>query len=533
MLKKAKQSWKDNFDKVLSSSESKEFAKVRKYYDDQYRQAIEGFLKTNKTTGFDNLFRVADIADIYSQIYVNIGVKFAKWYAKNFDKVVSKQTDVSGYTDIWAERFNNVSQQIAAERVTLVSGTAKATLIKVFKRLSSDPEFMVMNEREASRILRQKFGQYSKSQAERLVRTEATNAANFATLQSATDMFGQDNLQKEWMTALDGRERPAHRAADGQIVDFKGRFKVGGELLFNPGDPAGSAKNVVNCRCSTAPFPKPDAQAAGTIEGFGVPTPGTLSGTKPPKPPTGSVLRKPKPVREPVREVVDDLPDVKTIKEAKEVAKKIFKDSGININAITMSSTIEVKTLNKYLKQLNKLSKKYKISSIANTQRDVKLIFKSSSRTFGFVERQGLSSNRDYYLKRINLGDRTDGISNTTREVFIDKFQRRFKSVVDPKNQELGTLTHEFAHIMGASENKISADFFSELRIIQKNYRDELKKYGVSRNFKAYNEINLGTYGNTDIDEFFAEGFKEFELTEKPSKYAKIIGELTEKYFKL
>ncbi|BAQ92556.1 hypothetical protein [uncultured Mediterranean phage uvMED] len=307
MLKKAKQSWKDNFDKVLSSSESKEFAKVRKYYDDQYRQAIDEFLKMNKTTGFDNLFRVADIADIYSQIYVNIGVKFAKWYAKNFDKVVSKQTDVSGYTDIWAERFNNVSQQIAAERVTLVSGTAKATLVKVFKRLSSDPEFMVMNEREASRILRQKFGQYSKSQAERLVRTEATNAANFATLQSATDMFGQDNLQKEWMTALDGRERPAHRAADGQIVDFKGRFKVGGELLFNPGDPAGSAKNVVNCRCSTAPFPKPDAQAAGTIEGFGVRPPVSIPGTKPPKPPTGSVLRTPKPVREPVREVVEEV----------------------------------------------------------------------------------------------------------------------------------------------------------------------------------------------------------------------------------
>lgn len=533
LLKKAKDSWKNNFDKVLASSERKEFNNTKLYYQGEYLKAIDDFTKTNKTTGFDNLFRVADIADIYRQIYVNIGLKFAKWYSKNFDKVVSKQVDVSGYSDIWAERFNTVSQQIAAERVTLVQGTAKATLIKVFKQLSSDPEFMVMNEREAQRILRQKFGQYSKHQAERLVRTEATNAANVATLQSATDMYGQNNLQKEWMTSIDGRERSSHRTADGQIVDFKERFLVGGEQLFNPGDPVGSAKNVINCRCSTAPFPKPDAQAAGTIEGFGVRPPGIPSGTKPPKPPTGSVLRTPKPVRAPVKEVVDDLPDVKTVKEAKEVAKKIFKDSGININAITMSSTIEVETLNKYLKQLNKLSKKYKISSIANTQKDVKLIFKSSSRTFGFVERQGLSSNRDYYLKRINLGDRTDGISNTTREVFIDKFQRRFKSVVDPRNQDLGTLTHEFAHIMGASENKISADFFNELRIIQKNYRADLKKYGVSKNFKAYNEINLGTYGNTDLDEFFAEGFKEFELTEKPSKYARLIGELTEKYFKL
>ena len=256
LIKKAKESWKGNFDKLLASSERKEFARVRKYYESEYTEAIQDFLSTGKSTGFDNLFRVADLSDQYRQIYLNIGLKFAKWYSKNFDKVISKQTDVSDYEDIWAERFDRVSQQIAAERVVLVQGTAKATLVSIFKRLSSDPEFMAMNEREAGRILRQKFGQYSKSQAERLVRTEATNAANYATLESATDMFGQENLQKEWTTAIDGRERPAHRAADGQIVDFKERFTVGGELLFNPGDPAGSAKNVINCRCSVAPFPK-------------------------------------------------------------------------------------------------------------------------------------------------------------------------------------------------------------------------------------------------------------------------------------
>ena len=242
LLKKAKESWKGNFDKLLASSERKEFTKVRRYYESQYSEAINDYLKTRKINNSNSLFKADEFSDLYRQIYVNIGLKFAKWYAKNFDKVISKQTDVSGYDDIWAERFNTISQQIAAERVVLVQGTAKATLINVFKRLSSDPEFMVMNEREAGRILRQKFGQYSKSQAERLVRTEATNAANYATLESATDMFGQDNLQKEWMTSVDGRERPAHRGADGQIVDFKERFNVGGELLFNPGDPAGECE---------------------------------------------------------------------------------------------------------------------------------------------------------------------------------------------------------------------------------------------------------------------------------------------------
>lgn len=524
LLKKAKESWKGNFDKLLASSERKEFTKVRRYYESQYSEAINDYLKTRKINNSNSLFKADEFSDLYRQIYVNIGLKFAKWYAKNFDKVISKQTDVSGYDDIWAERFNTISQQIAAERVVLVQGTAKATLINVFKRLSSDPEFMVMNEREAGRILRQKFGQYSKSQAERLVRTEATNAANYATLESATDMFGQDNLQKEWMTSVDGRERPAHRGADGQIVDFKERFNVGGELLFNPGDPAGSAKNVVNCRCSTAPFPKEDAQAAGTIEGFGVRTPGGS---------TQSVLRTPKPVREAVREVVNDLPDVKTIKEGKEVATKILKDAGVNINAVTISSGLDVETLNEYLKQLNRLTNKYKINSAANTQGPVKLIFKSSKRMYGFVERSKKVGDSNWKLKRINLGDKSESATNVTREVFTDKFQRLPKSPIDLKNQSIGTLTHEFAHIIAHSDNAIDADFFDELKVLFKDYRESRTKYANNRNFKAFNEMNLGTYAGTEIDEFLAEGFKEYQLMAKPSKYAKLIGELVDKYYKL
>lgn len=524
LLKKAKESWKNNFDKLLDSAERKEFAKTKRYYQGEYLKAIEDFQKSSKINGFDNLFRVADLENIYRDVYVNIGLKFAKWYAKNFDKVVSKQVDVSGYDDIWAERFNRVSQQIAAERVTLVQGTAKATLMTVFKRLSSDPEFMAMGEVEAGRVLRQKFGQYSKSQAERLVRTEATNAANVATLQSATDMFGQENLQKEWMTAIDGRERSAHREADGQIVDFKERFLVGGQLLFNPGDPAGSAKNVINCRCSTAPFPKEDAQAAGTIEGFGV---------RPPGGSTQSVLRTPKPVREAVREVVNDLPDVKTIKEGKEVATKILKDAGVNINVVTISSGLDVETLNEYLKQLNRLANKYKINSTANTQGPVKLIFKSSKRMYGFVERSKKVGDSNWKLKRINLGDKSESATNVTREVFTDKFQRLPKSPIDLKNQSIGTLTHEFAHIIAHSDNAIDADFFDELKVLFKDYRESRTKYANNRNFKAFNEMNLGTYAGTEIDEFLAEGFKEYQLLAKPSKYAKLIGELVDKYYKL
>jgi hypothetical protein len=42
--------------------------------------------------------------------------------------------------------------------------------------------------------------------------------------------------------------------------------------MLYPGDPRGPAKEVINCRCSVASFPKEDAQATGEISdiGFGV-----------------------------------------------------------------------------------------------------------------------------------------------------------------------------------------------------------------------------------------------------------------------
>lgn len=54
---------------------------------------------------------------------------------------------------------------------------------------------------------------------------------------------------KEWHTELDGRERPSHKRADGQIRRLSEPFMVGGVALRYPGDAAGPADEVINCRC--------------------------------------------------------------------------------------------------------------------------------------------------------------------------------------------------------------------------------------------------------------------------------------------
>jgi hypothetical protein len=199
-------------------------------------------------------------------------MRFAKWYVNNFRKFIIKAVDTSAFDDIWANAFASFGSAIGAERVTLVNGTARKTLTQITQRLMSDPEFMTLGAVEKGRILRNQFNQYSQWQAERLVRTEATAAANFAQAQAAQTIFPPEQMQKEWIASFDDRVRDTHSQADGQIVMANNTFLVGGQPMMFPGDPAGGAAETINCRCSVAYFPIEGAETIGDITtiGFGL-----------------------------------------------------------------------------------------------------------------------------------------------------------------------------------------------------------------------------------------------------------------------
>lgn len=85
---------------------------------------------------------------------------------------------------------------------------------------------------------------------ETIARTEIHAAAERTSNTTAAAMHAETPLLKTWVATLDPRTRDEHSAADGQQVPFDQPFDVGGEPLDYPGDPAGSAENTVNCRCS-------------------------------------------------------------------------------------------------------------------------------------------------------------------------------------------------------------------------------------------------------------------------------------------
>lgn len=84
--------------------------------------------------------------------------------------------------------------------------------------------------------------------------TETNNAFELKKSTVAKKYLLIDNhiLTKDWITILDGRERPWHAEAFGQSVPVNQLFIVNGEQLTYPGDTShgATASNICNCRCS-------------------------------------------------------------------------------------------------------------------------------------------------------------------------------------------------------------------------------------------------------------------------------------------
>lgn len=82
----------------------------------------------------------------------------------------------------------------------------------------------------------------------RIARTEGHRIQTTATMDAMTAAKerGADIL-KQWDATLDARTRDSHAQVDGEIIDLKKRFSNG---LMYPGDPGGSAAEVINCRCA-------------------------------------------------------------------------------------------------------------------------------------------------------------------------------------------------------------------------------------------------------------------------------------------
>jgi len=95
------------------------------------------------------------------------------------------------------------------------------------------------------------------ARAETITRVECGRALEMASQarleQAASAVPG---LQKQWVYGAAHRKmrRLAHLAINGQVRDVDKPFTVNGAALMHPRDPAGPARETINCRCYSAPY---------------------------------------------------------------------------------------------------------------------------------------------------------------------------------------------------------------------------------------------------------------------------------------
>ncbi len=130
--------------------------------------------------------------------------------------------------------------------------TSANQLLKAYKKAIEEgktPQERAQLVREVSKQAAEgEQGPFSTQRAVRISRTISTAAANGGRLEG-WKQSGRVS-KKKWRSAGNQRTRKDHKDANGQIVEIDKPFEVGGEELMYPGDPSGSAKQIVNCRCT-------------------------------------------------------------------------------------------------------------------------------------------------------------------------------------------------------------------------------------------------------------------------------------------
>lgn len=154
--------------------------------------------------------------------------------------------------DIWAEEIERyIAAGVVAERIVHVASTTRNRVRSIIQK-GIDQGMSI--PQIASNIDELGLPQVIRNRSTVIARTETINASNRGAVIGAQST-GLD-LNKIWIATADDRTRDDHAEADGQTVDQSGMFNVGGEELEYPGDPRGSARNVIQCRCAVAFDPK-------------------------------------------------------------------------------------------------------------------------------------------------------------------------------------------------------------------------------------------------------------------------------------
>lgn len=215
---------------------------------------------------FINEIKSEPIRKVFFDLYRRVGVEFMLDQAKKFKGELSdlktKNIDIPEpqsamqdpemFTYLWTTEVNSWVLQNVGDRIVTITETSRKRAVQIVRNITQQAIDEGLSIDDTMRLLERQIPiewRKERWRAETIARTEVLTASNEGSFRGAR-ATGLP-LVKTWLARLDGRERPAHRFANGQTVDFEQPFIVDGEQMEKPGDLRASAGNTINCRCVT------------------------------------------------------------------------------------------------------------------------------------------------------------------------------------------------------------------------------------------------------------------------------------------
>ena len=202
------------------------------------------------------------IFDSYTKVYSEVGIKHGKRVGVQINKQIKqKNFSVDGFLNEFQRTLINFLVTNEGSRITTVRQSYIQFLTQIMTKGIAEGKTISMIATDMTKLIKSR--NFYRWQSLRIARTETTAASNYAATVSSS--VSGVLMDKVWISALDARTRqPPDSKFDhynmNQIrVPLDKPFNVSGQNLMFPGDPNGSAGNVINCRCSVAQVVRRDA----------------------------------------------------------------------------------------------------------------------------------------------------------------------------------------------------------------------------------------------------------------------------------
>jgi len=200
----------------------------------------------------------------YIKAYELVGVSQGKWvtdWMTIFEKPIksgipihSKKLLAFG-SEFWRRKMREFLMIHGALKVKEVDETTINLIRRLLVKYQSQGLSVIDQARQMVKDLSN--ASYNKNRALVIARTESTTAANYTSLTAGKE--ANYETEKEWLSIEDNRTRDSHRVANGDKAGMDEFFIVNGEEMLYPGDPNGSASNIISCRCSVLVIPLLDS----------------------------------------------------------------------------------------------------------------------------------------------------------------------------------------------------------------------------------------------------------------------------------